>query len=322
MAGRTQKSPISWDKSAPGARGRAIATLAGRQLLLITSSQLRHAGVSRNAIHNAARRNRLHRLHHGVYATHPPPYSRNQRWLAAVLACGPGAVLSHEPAAMLQGFLDVGHWIPHVTSPDGRGRSRTGIVVHDGAVDPRDYRRVDSIPCTSADRVLVDLAPSRDEAELERLLVAAESLGLVKRGRLGALVEERRGRPGIARLASILALEPVLARSDLEAVFLPIWRLAGVPRPRVNFPIAVPTGPRPLTVDLAWPEQRLAVELDSQRFHGDWAAAARDRERDQSLALAGWACHRFARHTALAEPRSVAGRLRALWELRRGNGAA
>ncbi|HET6831213.1 MAG TPA: type IV toxin-antitoxin system AbiEi family antitoxin domain-containing protein, partial [Solirubrobacterales bacterium] len=229
MGDARQKSPISWDKSTPGARDRAVATLASRQLRLITSSQLQRTGVSRNAIHNAARRGRLHRIHHGVYVTHPPPFSRNQRWLAAVLACGSEAALSHEPAAMLQGFLDAGSLIPHVTVSGGRGRSRSGIVVHRGAVDPRDYRRVDSIPCTSADRVLIDLAPTRDEAELERLLVAAESLGLVKRGRLTALVEERRGHPGIARLASILALEPALARSDLEALFIPIWHLAGVP---------------------------------------------------------------------------------------------
>ncbi|HET6831385.1 MAG TPA: DUF559 domain-containing protein, partial [Solirubrobacterales bacterium] len=134
--------------------------------------------------------------------------------------------------------------------------------------------------------------------------------------RLTALVEERRGHPGIARLASILALEPALARSDLEALFIPIWHLAGVPRPRANHPVAVPTEPRPLVVDFAWPGQRFAVELDSQRFHGDWEAAERDRERDQALALAGWACHRFVRRAVVADPGVVAERLRELWRLR------
>jgi hypothetical protein len=325
MNGRRQKSPISWDKSAPEqlaqtsrsrSRERAVATIAARQLRLINASQLRESGYSRNAIHNAANRGRLQRLHHGVYATHPPPFSREQRWLAAVLACGPGALLSHEPSAILQGFLESGTPIPHVTVPTGRGRSRHGLVVHRGLVDPRDRRRIGSIPCTSADRVIVDLAPSLDEAGIERLLVAAESLGLVKRGRLCELVEERRGRPGIGRLTTVLALEPALTRSDLEAMFMPVWRLANVPRPRVNWAVAVPTEACPLTVEFAWPELKLAVELDSQRFHGDWEQAERDRERDQSLALAGWVCHRFVRRAVATDPRAVAERLQALWEIR------
>jgi hypothetical protein len=313
MAARIRKFHPGGGKS--GSRGR-IERLAGRQLQLVTASQLLDAGMTRRWIESQAERGRLHRLHHGVYATHPPPFSREQRWLAAVLACGPEAMLSHEPSAILQGFLEIGQLVPHVTVPTGRGSSRRGIVVHRSAVDPRDRRRVGSIPCTSADRVLIDLAPSRDEAGLERLLVAAESRGLVKRGRLAELVAERRGRAGIARLASVLALEPALTRSQLEAVFMPIWRHAGVPRPRANFPVAVPTSPRPLHVDFAWPELRLAIELDSQRFHGDWERAGRDRERDQALALAGWVCHRFVRRAVVADPAAAAERLRALWQVR------
>ena len=91
----------------------------------------------------------------------------------------------------------------------------------------------------------------------------------------------------------------------------------GLPMPELQYEIRDASGQVIATVDFAWPEQRFVVELDSQRFHGDWAAAERDRERDQSLALAGWACHRFTRRAAVGEPGSVAGRLRALWELHR-----
>lgn len=313
MTGAPQEFDLTGNKHA--AR-RRIATLAGRQLQLITVSQLLECGMTRRAIYSQDHLGNLHRIHRGIYAIHPPPHGRDQRWLAAVLACGPEALLSREPAAAVQGFLEVASMIPHVTSPSGRGRRREGIVVHEGTIDPRDRRRVGSIPCTSADRVLVDLAPTRDEAEIERLLVAAESRRLVKRGRLAELIEERRGLPGIGRLASVLALEPALTRSEMEAMFVPVWRLAGVPRPRVNHAVAVPTEPRPLHVDLAWPEIKLAVELDSQRFHGDWERAERDRERDQALALAGWVCHRFVRRAVVADPAHVAARIRALWEIR------
>jgi very-short-patch-repair endonuclease len=91
-----------------------------------------------------------------------------------------------------------------------------------------------------------------------------------------------------------------------------------VPRPLQNHPIAVPGEPRPLVVDFAWPDARLVVELDSQRFHGDWASAVRDRERDQLLALAGWESHRFVRGIIEVDPAGAAGRLRALHSMRLG----
>lgn len=317
MQSRRQKSPTAWDKSTSGrSRDARIAAVAGRRLQLICASQLRDLGISRNAIHNAARRGRLHRIHHGVYATHPPPFSRNQRWLAAVLACGPAALLSDEPSAVLQGFVEAAPVTAHVTTPSGRGRSRRGIVIHRGEVDPRDRRVKHGIPCTSADRTLIDLASRYPEPELETTLVAAESLGLLKRNRLSELIAERRGRPGIHKLEGLVAVEPVIARSMQEVTFLPICRLAGLPRPRVNHPIAVPTEAEPLLVDFAWPDLRLIVEADSQRFHGDWEQAERDRERDQALALAGWLCHRFVRRVIAGDPERAAERLRALYEAR------
>jgi very-short-patch-repair endonuclease len=99
-------------------------------------------------------------------------------------------------------------------------------------------------------------------------------------------------------------------------LFLPIWREAGVERPRVNILIPVPGRQRPLTVDFAWPEIRMVVEADSQRFHGDWERAEADRDRDQLLALAGWVCHRFVRRRIKDDPAGSARRLRGLTEAR------
>jgi hypothetical protein len=185
------------------------------------------------------------------------------------------------------------------------------MKVHRGTVDPRDLRIVDGIRTVSADVVLVDLAPNLAEAQLEVVLVAAESKRLLKRGRLRELAADRRGRPGIPKLERLLGLEPAIVRSELELRMLPIARTAGLERPRVNHPVEVPGRRGPLIVDFAWPQLRMAVEADGQRFHGDWERARADRERDQLLALAGWRCHRFSRDR-FADAEWMASRLAAL----------
>lgn len=314
-----------WRKTTPGEskianqplREQRIDGIVKRQLWLITSRQLFGVGFSETAIQKRSARGSLHRLHAGVYATHPPPYSREQRWLAAVLACGPGAALSDLCSAALQGIVTTPPLTAQVTVPSGRGRTRRGITVHRRAsIDPRDLRRFKRVPCTSADLTLVHLAPSHTAQELETIMVAAASLGFLKRARLAELVAERRGRPGIHKLERLLQLEPALTRSELELLFFPIWQAAGVERPRVNLPIDVPGRDRPLTVDFAWPEIRLVVEADSQRFHGDWQQAEIDRERDQLLALAGWVSHRFVRRRIKDDPAGSAERLRQLTAVR------
>lgn len=262
---------------------------------MVSRGQLKTIGFGAPVIDSRIARDRLHRVHHGVYCLLSPPYSMRQRWMAAVLACGPESALCGPSAAALQDFADPPAGAVHVRSPARIGRRRQGIEVHRGEIDPRDLRIVVGIRTVSADLVLIDLAPFLAEPELEVALVAAESRGLLKRGRLGELVDERRGRPGIPKLERLLGLEPAIVRSELELRMLPLARQAGLGRPEVNHPIAVPGRERPLVVDFAWPELRMVVEADSQRFHGDWARARVDRERDQLLALAGWRCHRFTR---------------------------
>lgn len=295
-------------------RETKLASQAAKQHGLVTAAQLVEVGFSRTAIWKRVANGRLFRIHRGVFSLTPPPHSRRRLWHAAVLAYGPRALLCGISSAELCGYADTSSLIAHVAVPEGSGRSREGVCVHRHPIDPRDIRKKHGIPCTSADRVLIDLAPHRTEPELETLLVAAESLHLIKRGRLAELIDERRGRPGMARLASIIALEPAIVRSDLELIFLPIWREAGVSRPRVNFSIEVEGAT--LIVDFAWPELRMVVEADSQRFHGDWESAARDRERDQLLAVEGWICHRFTRGALVDDRPAAAARLRDLTDAR------
>lgn len=293
-----------WQESSP--REGLLAIQAGRQHGLVTTRQIKGTGLTQTAIDKRVASGRLFRIHRGVFSLTPPPLTKHQVWLAAVLASGPNALLSDISSAELCGYADTSSLIAHVAVPEGSGRHREGVVVHRRAIDPRDARRRDGILCTSADRTLVDLAPHRSESELETLLVAAESLRLIKRNRLAELIEQRWGRPGMTKLASLIALEPALVRSDLELLFLPIWREAGIERPLVNFPIQVEGGV--LEVDFAWPAHRFVVELDSRRFHGDWEAAERDRRRDLLLALAHWGTQRFTRGQC-GEDRSTIARL-------------
>ena len=296
---------------------RQVKTIAARQLQLIRHAQLRHAGLSGRAILQRAAREELHRVRRGVYCLHQPPLSPEQSLNAAVLSLGAGALASDLSAAHHMGLANDPPRCHHVTVPSGGGRARRqGITVHRRLIDARDRIKVTGVWCTAPHRVLIDLAPTLDETTLEMIMLAAQSEGLLNRGRLAELVAERHGRPGIPKLERLLALEPEITRSELERLFRPVWQLAGVPRPRINRLVAVPEGSRSLEVDLTWPEIKLAVELDSQRFHGDWKAAERDRERDQLLALAGWVCHRFVRRRVAEDPVGTAERLRRLYGLR------
>jgi hypothetical protein len=291
----------------------AARRLASRQLQVITTEQLVNLDISPRSVSRRAAAGRLFRVHHGVYITHPPPWSHRQKWLAAVLAGGPDALLSDWPAAAHYGFApDDAPLAAQITVASGRARSREGIVVHQRLVHKRDRRWHKGIPVTSPDLTLVHLAPSLPITDLERLLVAAESMGLIDRRRLAELVDVRAGRPGIASLAALLAEQPALSRSELERLMLPVIRMAGVPRPLFLHNISVPGRDQPLEVDLYWPDLRLVVELDSQRWHGDWERAEDDRERDQLLALTDRLSHRFVRRRVAEYPEETAKRLRAL----------
>ncbi len=205
----------------------------------------------------------------------------------------------------------------HVTLSSGRADQGSGIRVHRSPVDPRDVRSVDGVPCTSPDRVLVDLAPRLAEPDLEQMLVAAESRGTLKRGRLAELVARAPGPPRHPQ-ARITDRPRAAARRLRARVALPadLDARPACPGRRRAFRSACRVGPSPFIVDVAWPDLRLVVELDSQRFHGDWVSAERDRERDQLLALAGWLCHRFVRRRAVADEEASAERLRRLYVAR------
>lgn len=268
--------------------GRAIAALAGSQHGVVTSAQLVAAGLSRDAVQRRLRSGRLHRVHRAVYAVGHPHLSASGRFLAAVLACGPGAVLSHASAAAAWGLRLATGGLIDVTVPTPR-RAHIGIRLHVRPVADDERAFVDRIPVTTVARTLFDLAPALGVRGLERLAARAEADRLASPTSLAALAARHRGRHGAPAIRSVLArarLTDGATRSELEDRFLALVDAAGLPRPRLNHPI--PVAGRTIVADAAWPAARVLVELDGYAHHGTREAFERDRERDREALMAGW----------------------------------
>lgn len=307
-----------WQKSEPYVRfsandqslEAAIGRIAEQQKQLVRLDQLITVGLGRRAAQQRAASGRLHRLHAGVLATHGPPYSPHQQYLAAVLACGQGSLLSGFCSAAVFSLIESFPKVPEVTNEMGNGRSRRGIKVHRSVVDPRDATRRHGIPCTSVQRTIIDCAYRAGLEGTEDLILAADAAGLLNRSRLDELADENRGRPGIAHVLALITDDPVELRSRNEQRMFSICRQFGIPLPLCNHRIE--TAGRTFIADFCWPELRLIVEADSWRWHGGRLASEADAERAQLLAIAGWRVVRFTRDQIRHHRSAVGERLAAL----------
>jgi predicted transcriptional regulator of viral defense system len=260
---------------------------------VVAAWQLVIAGYSHRAIHDRARAGRLHRIHRGVYSVgHGRPTPRG-RWMAAVLACGREAVLSHRSAAALWDIRpspSVRAGID-VTAPGRSRRGRAGIALHSvRTLDPRDRAILDGIPVTSLHRTLLDYAELASPRQLTAAFEAAERRDLLDLAEIDELIARSPGRRGIKRLRALAEDHRGPApdtRSELEARFLGLIRDAGLPEPGVNVVVAG------VTVDFYWPQARLVVEIDGWAFHRSHRAFEDDRDRDAKLQLAGCDVLRF-----------------------------
>lgn len=215
-----------------------LATLAGRQHGVVSVRQLTsRLGYSEAAVSRAVAAGRLHRLHRGVYAVGHPNVSLHGRCLAAVLTCGPDALLSHRSAAWLWGLSRGGPAPFAVTSPVPR-RPRPPIELHHSRVlAPEDRALVEGVPVTALPRTLLDNAASASPGQLARMVERSEELGLFDLGPLDSLFARAAGHPGCGRLrGAIEGYRPVsFTRSRLEARFLELVLAAGLPQPHANF---------------------------------------------------------------------------------------
>jgi very-short-patch-repair endonuclease len=276
--------------------------LARRQHGVVTRDQLVALGYGKEAILHRVRTGRLHPSWPGVYVVGRPEATREGRWMAAVLTCGPGAALSHTSAAGLWKIHpSPSRGWPEVSIPaERRIRPRARLRIHRRVDLAGSVTHRDRIPVTSISLTLVDLAPRLTERQLERAVNQADILGLIDPGSLRAKIEGTARRPGLVKLRRLLDTRSFRRTdSDLERRFLRLIRAAGLPIPLTQRSVC---GHR---VDFYWPELRLVVETDGLTYHRTPAQQARDRHRDQAIAAAGLIPLRFTHHDVVREPERV-----------------
>jgi very-short-patch-repair endonuclease len=266
-------------------------------------------GYGRGAIDHRLAIGRLHLLYPGVYAVGHADVSLHGRWRAAVLACGAGAVLSHRDAAHLHGFRQSARSAIDVTTA-ARGRhGPKGITIHRVRfLHPADVTQVQRIPVTTVARTLLDNAEVLNARQFRRAFEESERHRLFDLHAVEALCARSPGRRGLKPLGQLLGerLEPAPSRTEIEHVFFDICRASGIKLPLMN---AALLG---YVIDALWPEERVAVELDSYEFHRTRADLERDHQRQVALAVAGYRVLRFTWRMVTREPEAVAAAVRAV----------
>jgi hypothetical protein len=289
---------------------QALAELAHRQWGVVSLAQLQALGLGGRAVQLRAQTGRLRRLYRGVYAIGGAALPREGRGLAAVLACGDGAVLSHTSAAVHWGLLTYDPPQPHVTAPASKAGA-PGIRLHrTRSLDARDTTTHRGIPITTLARTLLDLAATAPRNHLEHALGQALRNELYDHGAIVDVLERHRGRRGTKALLRVTGDDPAFTRSALERRFLTLCRRAGLPRPLVNHTLTA-LDHEPYEVDFFFPAHRLVVEIDGWRDHGTRVAFERDRAKDAALVAAGYAVLRFTKRQIVEDPDTVAQRVRA-----------
>lgn len=264
--------------------GEQIEVLAARQHGVVTRAQLLEIGLSGSAVGRRLKSGRLRPLHLGVYRLALLGSERTTE-MAAVLAGGPGAVLSHASALHVWGLLRSELPRPvHVTVGGGGRSRRPGIVFHRTSSLAEDERsEVDRIPVTSPARTIVDAAAMLGTRELEQAMGAAEREGLVSERELGALPDRYAHRPGLPVLRALVGkrTEREFTRSEAERRCLELIRAGGLPIPHTNVSVG------PYELDLLWPREGIAVEVDSWAYHSSRSRFEGDRRKDNWLRARG-----------------------------------
>jgi very-short-patch-repair endonuclease len=262
-----------------------IRRLAAEQHGIVTRAQLLDAGVGSKHVDHWIKTGRLIRLHQGVYALGHVPPSPHARTMAAVLACGPEAVLSHRSAAKLYGLIRYTGPI-EITAPTKH--QRRGVIVHRSRLAERDVTEHWGIPITSPARTLTDLAGTLSPASLTRAVNDARLAKLLVVEDLPARFSNQPKRP---------------TRSPFEDAFPRFCARHRLPQPEIN---AIVAG---YEVDAFWPAKRLIAELDGEEFHQDFEA---DRAKDADLVEAGNRVIRLTWARLTLEPKREAQRFRTL----------
>lgn len=276
-----------------------MAEKAAGEWGVLSLAELQGCGLTKNAITARVRRGRLHRVHPGVYAVGHAGLTRNGIFLAAVKACGNGAVLSHLSAAAMWELLP---W-DETRQPDVIARSRRripGITTH-RANKPPPSIRFDRIPVTTPARTLADLSSMLPLKPLQRAVREA--------------LTRKRITPNEA--TTIVKQPPVPTRSDLEDLVLQLLQDAGFETPRINEPL--PNGYVP---DFRWPEHHVILEADGLAWHDDPVSRHLDAERQARLESEGERVLRVTYAQITQQPEQTIERLRRALRESPGTGPA
>ena len=228
--------------------------------------------------------------------------------MAAILACGDGAVLSHSSAAALWRIGREQRGLVELSLPSSSRRRHPDLQIHrrPSLNLARDLTREYGIPVTTPVQPLIDMSLRLDRAGVERMINEADKYNLEHPPQLREALDERAGEKGAAKLRFILDRRTFrLTKEELERRFLPLARQAGLPTPLTGQFV------NEFEVDFCWPDLGLVVETDGLRYHRTPAEQARDRLRDQAHTAAGLTPLRFTHEQVRYEPEHVLGILRA-----------
>ncbi|HVD86307.1 MAG TPA: type IV toxin-antitoxin system AbiEi family antitoxin domain-containing protein [Solirubrobacterales bacterium] len=278
-----------------------------RQHGVLTRAQLLELGFSPKAIKHRIGTGRLHPVARGVYAVGRRQLDREGRWMAAVLASGPGAALSHRSAADLWGFgkehpdyIDVSLRRTSQSRLDGlRCHRRPSLPSHELTT------RL-NIPLTQPVRTFLDLTTVAGPKMVERAINEADKLDVIDADVLRRALDAHTGEPGVRPLRRILDKHTFrLSDDELEVLFRPLATAAGLPTPLTKQIV------NRFEVDFFWPDLGLVVETDGWRYHRTPSAQTRDALRFQLHTAAGYTPLRFSHWQVKYEPSHVKRILRA-----------
>jgi Protein of unknown function (DUF559) len=280
----------------------AVWQIADRQHGVITRAQLLEIGSNRRAIEHRIRIGRLHPIWSGIYAVGRPRISIEARWMAAVLSCGPTALLSHLSAGSLFQIHRSALWPIHVSVAQHVVRKRPGIVVHRRAWLGEEVSTVHlRIPATTPTQTVIDLASRLRPEAVEAAINEADKRNLVSPEQLRASLDSVQPQPGVGVLRRILDRESFrLTDSELERMMLRLVAPLGIGPPQTGVWL------NGFKVDFFWPRLGLVIETDGLRYHRTPTQQRRDRLRDQAHAAAGLTPLRFTHAQVRYQPMYVA----------------
>jgi Transcriptional regulator, AbiEi antitoxin/Protein of unknown function (DUF559) len=289
--------------------------LGAQQHGVIALGQLQALGFASSAVRKRAGAGRLFRIHRGVYALVPGSLlSREGWWMAAVLASGHGAVLSHRSAAHLHGLRPSSRERIDVMVPGVSARTVAGVDVHRSVtLNDHDVTVVESIPVTTLARMILDLAAMVEQRAVERVIGEAVDRGTFDLWAVTDQLNRNPKHPGTPALRAAVGPDRAgLTDSELEELFVSIWWPTGLPRPQTRFHIDPGDGGLLIRADFAWPDAKFDLEIDGSRYHTPEHHRRRDYRRDQRLKRAKWEVLRVGDDQLNGHPDEV---VTIVWEL-------